>query len=842
MFKPLRLVFCVYLIVNTFYAFAASSAPPVPNLPLAFEVNRGQTAPQVKYLARSNEGTLFFTENGLTVSVPKIGAFRMLFENASAPQIAAQQKLAATSNYLHFRSGESISGVENYGSLLYTGLYSGINVKFYGQDRHLEHDFLLSPGADVSQIAIQLEGIDNVALNTIGDLELSLGKTRLLETAPIAFQTINGERKPVEAHWQLLGSNKLGIALGQYDHTLPVTIDPVLAYSTHLGGNTSEELETGTTSPAFTSVNHIGTDSAHNLYLGGLTTAIDFPTTAGAFDRTSNAQSVFHEGSFSQSGFVAKFDPSGTILIYSTFLDVSVEGMAVDSAGFVYAAQAQFTDDPGPNFDFDEGLNIYKLSQDGSKLVYTNQFGQTTSSDPSCQAFLSSSIGSLVADNSGHLYIAGTTGNPCQFATPGAFQSTLPNAEGSGFVLKLDSNKTPATSVVYSTYLGSSGGFATAQQIAIDASGNVYVAGIGGDDFPHGAAFGTATGRSVFVSKLNATGSALIFSTLLHGSEISPGVTGLGIDSTHNVYLTGTPAGTGFPITAGAFRSTITSGNCVNGSNQPVMCTDGFVTKVSSDGSSLVFSTFFGGSGNDSMGGLMLNSANMVFVTGSTSSTDFPTTANAFKKTIPAGTTNAFVTAFQPDGKSLYYSTLLGGSNNTTGGPILVDQAWNAWVGGNTSDTDYPVTANAFQPGLKGRIDGFLAKVVIAGDERLLMHDDVSTVAKNGVVTFFAQVTNLGPDGADNIVFTNPIPAGFSYAGVFTQTADSCTTPTAGATTGSVVCKKSHLDNGASFWVNVYLRATAASGSNIVNKASVGAQTQDLNGANNSVSLSVHVQ
>jgi uncharacterized repeat protein (TIGR01451 family) len=232
----------------------------------------------------------------------------------------------------------------------------------------------------------------------------------------------------------------------------------------------------------------------------------------------------------------------------------------------------------------------------------------------------------------------------------------------------------------------------------------------------------------------------------------------------------------------------------------------------------------------------------MMFVTGTTISSNFPTTASAFKKTLPAGATNSFVTAFQPDGKSLYYSTLLGGSKNTEADAIVIDPAWNAWVAGNTTDVDYPVTPDAFQPGLKGNSDGFIAKVVIAGDLRLLMTDNISTVARNAVVTFFDQVTNLGPDVSDNVVFSNPVPAGYSFDKIFTQSATSCTTPAVGATTGTVICKKTQLANGESFWVNVYLRATAASGANVVNKASTSAQTQDLSQGNNNVSLTVHVQ
>ena len=135
---------------------------------------------------------------------------------------------------------------------------------------------------------------------------------------------------------------------------------------------------------------------------------------------------------------------------------------------------------------------------------------------------------------------------------------------------------------------------------------------------------------------------------------------------------------------------------------------------------------------------ISLNSARMAFVTGFTNSTDFPTTPSAFKKSIPAGVVNSFVTALQPDGKSLYYSTLLGGSHSTKAGSIVVDPAWNAWVGGNTSDTDYPVTSNAFQPGMKGESDGFFAKIVIAGDLRATLVPATASVLHNSVVTFTA--------------------------------------------------------------------------------------------------------
>ncbi len=834
MLKPLRSVLAICFLLNAVVSFAADhSSTPAVNIPFSFEVNRGQTAPQVQYLARSPEGVLFFTDDGVTVSVPKIGAFRMQFDSASAAQISAEQELAARSNYLTRKSGSPIAGVANFRALRYANVYPGIDVRFYGQTRHLEHDFILAPGADPGRIALRFEGLDHVALASSGNLDLMLGKIVLRESAPIAWQEIDGTKKAVEARWKMLSDAKVGITLGDYDRSQPVTIDPVLVYSTHLGGTTGEDLSVDSTFPADTLILNVGLDAQRNVYVTGTTSAVDYPTTAGAFDRTSNEQTVFHEDTTTQSGFVSKFDPTGRILIYSTFMDISVQAMAVDPAGHVYTAEANFIRDPGPNDGSDEGITVSKLSEDGSRLLFTTtQFAQTTSNAPECQAFSSSSPTDLAADNSGHLWMVGDTGNPCLPATAGAFQTKIPNADGSAFVVKFDTNKAPSTSVVYATYLGGSNGIGGADSVGIDSTGNAYVTGVtNAANFPHGAAFGTGL-NSVFISKLNPSGSGLVFSTLLRGGESS---IHLALDSSHNIYLAGL-ADAGFPTTTGAFRRGPIGTSC---SGAP--CKDSFVTKLSAGGGTLLYSTFLGGSGDDIVNDINVNSAGMAFVIGSTSSTDFPTTASAFKKSIPAGATNAFVTALQPDGKSLYYSTLLGGSKNTNGFAIAVDPAWNAWVGGNTADSDYPVTPNAFQPGLKGNSDGFFAKVVIAGDLRATLAPATASVLHNSVVTFTATVTNLGPDGSDAVVLTDAIPSGFSFSGISGSTATSCTVPAVGATTGSVVCHKTRLETGQSFGVKILLKAIAAAGSTRVNKITTSARTQDLHTANNSAQSTVTV-
>src|SRR6476469_8189249 len=174
MLKPLRSVLAICFLLNAIASFAANrpfatpaSATPAVNIPFSFEINRGQTASQVKYHASSPEGVLFFTDQGVTVSVPRVGAFRMLFESAAMPEISAEQKMITRSNYLEHH-GQSITNVENYGALLYNGIYPGIVVRFYGRVRHLEHFFLLSSLAYAGQIALRFEGINHISLTRSG--------------------------------------------------------------------------------------------------------------------------------------------------------------------------------------------------------------------------------------------------------------------------------------------------------------------------------------------------------------------------------------------------------------------------------------------------------------------------------------------------------------------------------------------------------------------------------------------------------------------------------------------------------------------------------------------------
>ena len=845
MYATPRLHPCVLVLLASLISSTSPAQSHQAAMPLIFETNRGQTDAQVQYLARSREGALFFTSQGVTVKVPRIGSFRLVFEDASPlHRITAEQELRARTNYLKEDPKKSIIGIENFAALRYTEVYPGIDVCFYGRDQHLEHDFVLAPGADPDRITLRAEGVNHLEITPSGDAELALGAAKLLESAPVAWQMVNGKRKVIAVQWRLLGRDRLGIALGAYDRSRTVRIDPVLAYSTHFGGSTGDNFSQGMTFAADTSIDAVVLDPARNIYVAGTTSAADFPTTAGAFNRTPNQLSTFHDDTKTQSGFVSKFDPTGRILIYSTFLHSEIPYIAVDSLGHVYSVAPGSETFNGPSDGFDSGVIIDKLKMDGSNLLYHFTFAKSAffGAPVECQNTSGNSFpGGIAADNVGRVWVTGTTFNPCMPTTAGAFQTKMPNGISAGFVVKLDSNKRGSASIVYSTYLGGNY-FDQTDALAVDSSGNAYIVGrTGSTNFPHGSSFGTATpgddGIIGFVTKLNVDGSALVFSSLLHGVAVSflngarPNSQSVFLDAARNVYVAGTTSSTGFPTTVNAFRRTLAGAR------------DGFVTKINASGHSLAFSTLLGGNNDDFITALGVNSAGMPFVTGFTNSTNFPVTAGAFRKTFPAGAQFAsFVTALNANGQSLYYSTLLGGSTQTTALAIFVDPAFNAFVAGITLDSDYPVTGNAFQPGLMGNSDAFLAKIVIAGDLRMTLKADLASVAHNGSVTFFAQVKNLGPDGSDNVVFSDPIPSGFSFEGISTNTASSCSEPAAGATSGKVTCTRTRLESGQSMWVNVYLKAIAPSGTSLTNEISTSAKTQDLEPDNNSASVSVHVK
>ena len=669
-------------------------------LPLRFEANMGQADPQVDFISRGSGYTLFLTPREAVLALRAAAAspttgdgrndnesatgavLRMKFAGSDEkPRVAGQVELPGKVNYFIGNDPRRWrTGISTYAKIAYQNLYPGVDVVYYGNQRQLEYDFIVRPGADPDLLALSFEGADQLEVDAEGELVLHAAGGHVRQRKPMIYQEVDGVRREVAGSYKLKNRNTVGFQLASYDASRPLVIDPVLVYSTFLGGVLSDEGR------------DIAVDASGNAYVTGLTDSLDFPTTTGAFDTT-------HNGGFDDV-FVTKLNPTGSALVYSTFvggsgIDLAL-GIAVDTSGSAYVTgRTGSLNFPTTVGAFDTTHNgvfnafVTKLNPSGSALVYSTFLGGLSFDQAN----------DIAVDASGSAYVTGETFSP-DFPTASAFDSTT-NGESEAFVTKLN----PAGSaLVYSTFLGgSSGDFG--RGIAVDTSGSAYVTGATfSPNFPTTAgAFDTTHNGSsdVFVTKFNPSGSApLVYSTFLGDSDDDVG-SGIAVDASGSAYVTGETKSPNFPTTVGAFDTTH------NGE------LDVFVTKLNPSGSApLVYSTFLGGSGIDSGRGIAVDKSGSAYVSGFTNSPNFPTTDAVYN-----GGNDAFVTKLNPSGSApLVYSTFLGGSGDDIGLGIAVDTVGSAYVTGGASSPNFPTTVGAFDtthngPGPLVSVDAFVTKL-----------------------------------------------------------------------------------------------------------------------------------
>ena len=698
---------------------ATSSVQNVGGLPLFFESNQGQTDSKVRFLARSGEDTLYITPSEAVFTVPSIPmrlssertnlrkdhvahrsaeqmsrtALRMQMVGAD-PKASAltQQPLAGRINYFIGKDPRKWhTGVPTFGRVGFHAVYPGIDLVYYGNQGRLEYDFVVAPHADPRQINLHFAGTQRVHINASGDLIVGTQGRALTWRKPSVYQQDRVGKHSVDARFRLNtssdGQKCVAFTLGRYDTARPLTIDPVLVYSTFLGGSASE-------------AKGIAVDSSGSVYVVGDASS-DFPTTPGAY-KTAQPLGMF----------VAKINPTGTALIYSTFFGGSRSNTAaaitIDKKGNAYVTgstdSADFPTTPGAFQPLKGSTNPYyrtgfvtKVDATGAALVYSTYLGGSGVDD----AF------SIAVDSSNNAYIVGETQGSDFPITLGAYQGPY-SSMSAMFVTKLNS---AGTALRYSTLLGpnaTNGQRAT--DIAVDAGGNAYVVGYTSSaDYPvtpgafqkvnHIPAGSASTNG--FVTKLNATGSDLVYSTYLGGAD-SAGLTGIALDSGGNAYVIGQSSSSDFPTTPGSFQP---NAPLPAGHVQQV----GIVSKLDSTGSALVYSTYLGGSmrinvSGDNPTGIAVDSGGNAYVTGVTASKDFPTTPGALQRIIDyAPEFTGFMTKLNATGNALLYSTYLGGKGATPAGAqyrafkIAVDSSGNAYVTGATSSKDFPTTPGAFQ-------------------------------------------------------------------------------------------------------------------------------------------------
>ncbi|MGH7771002.1 MAG: SBBP repeat-containing protein, partial [Candidatus Binatia bacterium] len=629
---------------------------PEVRLSPSFEANRGQTDPRVKFVSRGKGYVLFLTANeavlafqtverrpeskeGEEVSRPPSGSsphppltIKLLGANPS-PEIKGIRELLGKSHYfLGDNPSKWYTNVPSYARVEYKHAYPGVDLVYYGKGQQLEYDFIVGPGADPGAIKLAFEGALELRINEEGDLLVKAagGEIRLLK--PTAYQEEDGFLRLIPAHYLLEGVDKVGFELADYDVRRELVIDPVLAYSTYLGGIASDI------------ANSIALDAAGNIYVTGQTESPDFPT-ANAIQPTIGE---------SGDAFVLKLDSTGTTLLYSTYLGGSQadrgNSIAVDSEGNAYITGRVGSDDfpitPGaPIPSFRGGMFdafVAKLDAGGA-LVYSTYLG----------GFDNDAGFGIAVDSAGSAYVTGGTRSEDFPILANAFQPNLGGALDA-FVTVLNAE---GSALLYSTYLG--GSFVDrGNGIRVDSEGNAYVTGWTESlDFPVANAFQPASGggRDAFVAKLNAEGTDLAYSTYLGGSNEDAGL-GIAVDSYGNAYITGYADSTNFPTENpyqpdnGGFR-------------------DAFVTKLNAEGNGLVYSTYLGGSGSENLlalmdvgataGGIAVDSAGSAYVTGVTRSPDFPTQI-PLQPSYGGGLEDAFVAKLNAEG-ALIYSTFLGG-------------------------------------------------------------------------------------------------------------------------------------------------------------------------------------
>jgi uncharacterized repeat protein (TIGR01451 family) len=807
-------------------------------LPLFFVTNRGQTDKDVEFLSRGNGYNLFLTRTEMVLVLKPMKVnfkqterdretvvrMRLLGAN-SKTQVVGLDQLQGKSNYLIGNNPDKwLTNVPQYAKVHYQNLYPGIDLVFYGNQGQLEYDFIVAPGADPRRIALAFEGVKGVEIEDHGNLILQTESGEIHQRKPSIYQEIHGVRQSIDGRYKLKGRNQVGVEVAAYDVNQSLVIDPVLSYSTYLGGSGKD------------TTGGIVVDAQGSAYVIGRTTSPDFPTTDGAFQTTYGGD--FDLFDFDDSdAFVAKFNPEGTMLVYSTYLggndfDVGHE-IAIDSFGNVYVTgktnspdfpttDGAFQTTYGGNYD----AFVAKLNPEGSALVYSTYLGGAGEEEGFDEDL---AIGfNIAVDNEGSAYVIGQT-KSIDFPIENAFQPAL-RGSSDIFVTKLSA---AGAALVYSTYLGGSGdegfpGVLTERGlitgIAVDAEGSAYVTqNTNSPDFPTVNPIQTTLGGDFdsFVTKLNPEGSALLYSTYLGGEGFEASL-GIAVDNEGSAYVIGMTGSADFPTTDGAFQ--VAFGGDF----------DSFVTKLNPEGSVLVYSTYLGGSDMDNGTSIVMDTDRNAVVIGDTLSSDFPV-VNAFQVHY-AGNKDVFITKLNAEGTNLIYSSYLGGVGyDSTQGDVALDTFGNAYVTGYTDSIDFPVTDTAFQIALNDRYDVYVAKIV----ETVDMSDLTITIIEspdpimigidfNHTIT----VTNNGPSEATGVIIRDQLPSEVSFVSA-TPSQGTCTAE------NDLSCTFGRLANGSSAAVTVTFN-TAAEGS-VTNSANVSSHLSDSDATNNSATMSTMV-
>jgi hypothetical protein len=778
---------------------------------MTFEANLGQTDPKVRFITHGKKYTAFLTAGGIVLSLrpstipvvpennsradvnkrPHRPATTLRFNLVGASKhslVTGEDPQLGTVNYFIGNDPQKWhTNIATYGKVRTKDVYPGIDLVYYGNNRQFEYDFEISPGANPNNIQFEVLGARGIHIDDDRSLVLETPSGELRFENPIVYQRSNQQRTIVDGHYVLRDRNHIAFQISHYDPSKPLVIDPVLTYSTYLGGSLDEQ-------PA-----GIAVDNAGSVYVAGSTDSVDFPlTTLGSLPGGSSHI------------FVAKLDATGSNLVYADYIGGSGSdfgyALALDASNNVaITGNTDSTDFPTTTNAFQGtypgGSNavLTKISASGSSLLYSSYLGGNGTDIPS----------GVAIDAAGEMIVGGSTSST-NFPIANAYQATAaPNQGGMygnyGFLSKFNSD---GSALLYSTYLGGSANVAldcggtpcwsspsnSVAGMAVDKDGNAYVAGTTNTyDFPvsNGAYLSTNStpenGSVGFVSKFGNSGS-LQYSTYFYDPQgIVTAITAIAVDGAGSAYVTGIALGNGtFPITSTGICDPVASGS---------ECNFAFVTKFDATGSTLLYSTFLGPNNNATPRALLLDGNNDAYVMASTQSSVF-SIVNGVE-----GFTNGndvLLAEIDPAAGTQLFATFLGGNGDDEPAGMAIDASNNLYVLGSTTSSDFPVTQTAYQSALAGASDTFILKIGPASKPAVTMTPHFLQYAvQTAGSTSQAQTVVLRNMGSSPLAIAS-VSTGSDFAetndcGSTVAAASSCTfsvtfTPTlSGVRTGSLV-------------------------------------------------------
>jgi hypothetical protein len=665
----LALTFAVTLVDPGARAATRAAAPVAPaELPVRFEANAGQFDAEARFVARTETTALFLTASEAVFTLGEAPAVvRMRLAGASAsPRLEGTGELPGRSNYLLGNDPNAWRAGAAYAGVRYTGVYPGVDLVYYGRDGRVEYDFVVAPGADPRAIRMRFSGAESVEIDAAGALVLATPAGHVRHEAPRVYQTGEGGVRRVVGRYAMLGDAEVGFELGAYDPSLPLVVDPVLAFASFVGGSGRD----------------FGRSIAvagSSVYVAGYTTSADFPTRGGIQP---------HGGGFDV--FVAKMNESSPIPEYATYVggsdtDIGLR-VAVDAAGAAWVVgYTNSSDFPlraplvGESRNYD--AFAFKLDATGSDLLFSTYFGGT-----------SVDYGYGVAlDAAGNAYVAGSTASS-DLPTKGAFQPAL-GGQSDGFVAKIAAS---GSSLLYASFVGGEADEACVGGVAVDAAGSAYLTGytrsIGFPLVdPIQPYFGI--GDDLFVAKVAPSGAALVYSTCLGGEFDDQGLA-IAVDAAGSAYVAGLTKSSVFPGKVAAPRHGEES--------------DAFALKIAADGSAVVYSYVAQTTTDEASTGIAVDADGRAYVVGYSSSPTFPAVCPVLRP--GSGVIDAYLQVLDPTGASLVYSTKLGGRSVDAAYGVAVDAAGDAFVTGSTASVDFPARA-AFATSLAGAENAFLVRV-----------------------------------------------------------------------------------------------------------------------------------